>query len=135
MPKRRLSMKNICLDFSIDEIRELLQPLGLRLNCTQDKAWNDLIWSIVDRFGKTVWGLGVGQHFPNVLLHAVEPYLLFNKFMMSRSLHWISTKVDPNDETATSTVMYVDNPYFGCKSLEEALIRKDLLGVNRPQDT
>lgn len=128
-------MKDICLEFSIDEIRELLQPLGLQLNCTQDKARNDSIWSIVDKFGKMIWGLSVGQRFPNILLHAVEPYSLFNKFMMSRSLHWISTKVDSNDETATSSAMQIANPYYGCRSLEEAFIRKDLLGVNRPQDT
>ena len=39
------------------------------------------------------------------------------------------------DPHTSATSKQIDNPYLGCKSLEEALIKKDLLEVNTPSST
>ena len=114
-----LTKMNICKD--VDTINDLLKPFKMQLH-----SFPRVGWGILTDDGNPV---SIIQN--NMVQIYAETWLPENDgldrivMIIMIAKQWIITKfILPYNEYETETF---DNPYYGCTSLEEMLIKKDLI--------
>ena len=110
-------------------LRKFVETLGLRLEKVPPLApGGGMCWRLVqDRGGGVICPL----YAPNfVEIHALGPRTDILDFLFNDVPWWFEEwwERDSGEATPEKEVVFVNNPVFGCKSLEEAMMKLDLLG-------
>lgn len=126
MPRRDALEERLDMELeeaSEKDIESLLQPLGFHLAKGVDN-----VWRVLDMNSQVVLGdysIDSDAWQASCVLASINICRLWK--MVAEALTWSMTdKSGFPLRDSDGTIKRVKNVYFGCKSLEEAMVRKDL---------